>query len=103
MKSIIALLLLTACSTQQPKPAPAPKPQTPQFYRDYKETLSNCTNYVLDNPSNDVLRLAKADDVAISKDWVALESEPHEPCGEKFKVTVLRPRDKQTQDLLNGL
>ena len=67
MKTLIVLLLLTACSTQQPKPAPQPKPQTPQFYRDYKETLSNCTNYVLDNPSNDVLRLAKADDVAIGK------------------------------------
>lgn len=39
----------------------------------------------------------------ISKDWVALESEPHEPCGERYKVTVLRPRDKKTQDLLNGL
>ena len=63
MKTLFALLLLTACSTQQP----APKPQTPQFYRDYKETLSNCINYVLDNPSNDVLRLAKADDVAIGK------------------------------------
>jgi hypothetical protein len=67
MKTLFVLLLLTACSTQQPKPAPQPKPQTPQFYRDYKETLSNCTNYVLDNPSNDVLRLAKADDVAIGK------------------------------------
>jgi hypothetical protein len=67
MKTLLVLLLLTACSTQQPKPTPQAKPQTPQFYRDYKETLSNCTNYVLDNPSNDVLRLAKADDVAIGK------------------------------------
>jgi hypothetical protein len=30
-------------------------------------TLSNCTGYVINNPSNDVLRLAKADDVAIGK------------------------------------
>jgi hypothetical protein len=37
----------------------------------------------------------------ISKDWVAIQSEPHEPCGERYKVTVLRPRDKKTQDLLN--
>lgn len=37
----------------------------------------------------------------ISKDWVALESVPHEPCGERFKITVLRPRDKEIEDLLN--
>jgi hypothetical protein len=67
MKTLFVLSLLTACSTQQPKSTPQPKPQTSQFYRDYKGTLSNCTNYVLDNPSNDVLRLAKADDVAIGK------------------------------------
>ena len=71
MKTLFVLLLLGACSTQQPKPTaqakPMPVKETPQFYRDYKETLANCTNYVLDNPSNDVLRLAKADDVAIGK------------------------------------
>jgi hypothetical protein len=63
MKTLFVLLLLAACSTQQPQP----KPETPQFYRDYKMTLSNCTGYVINNPSNDVLRLAKADDVAIGK------------------------------------
>jgi len=65
MKTLFVLLTLTACSTV--KPTPQPKPETPQFYRDYKMTLSNCTRYVVDNPSNDVLRLAKADDVAIGK------------------------------------
>lgn len=63
MKTLFVLLTLTACSTVKP----TPKPETPQFYRDYKMTLSNCTRYVVDNPSNDVLRLAKADDVAIGK------------------------------------
>jgi hypothetical protein len=64
MKTVfIMMVLATACSTAKPQP----KPQTPQFYRDYKMTLSNCTGYVIDNPSNDVLRLAKADDVAIGK------------------------------------
>lgn len=66
MKTVfIMMILATACSTQQLKPQP--KPETPQFYRDYKMTLSNCTGYVINNPSNDVLRLAKADDVAIGK------------------------------------
>lgn len=65
MKTLFVLLTLTACSTVKPKPQP--KPETPQFYRDYKMTLSNCTGYVINNPSNDVLRLAKADDVAIGK------------------------------------
>lgn len=55
----LPLLFLISCAT--------PKPETPQFYRDYKLQLVRCTNYVLDNPSNDVLRLAKADDVAIGK------------------------------------
>jgi hypothetical protein len=72
MKTIlIMLVLVTACSTQQPKSTaqaqPKPIRETPQFYRDYKITLSYCTNYILDNPSNDVLRLARADDVAIGK------------------------------------
>ena len=65
MKTLFILLTVTACSTV--KPTPQPKLQTPQFYRDYKMTLSNCTGYVINNPSNDVLRLAKADDVAIGK------------------------------------
>jgi len=65
MKTLFILLTVTACSTV--KPTPQPKRETPQFYRDYKMTLSNCTRYVVDNPSNDVLRLAKADDVAIGK------------------------------------
>jgi hypothetical protein len=37
----------------------------------------------------------------MTKEWVGLESKPHEPCGERFKITVLRPRDKKTQELLN--
>jgi hypothetical protein len=66
----LLLVLLVSCASA-PKPQPTLQPQIvdykKMFYREYKMTLSNCINYVLDNPSNDVLRLAKADDVAIGK------------------------------------
>ena len=38
----------------------------------------------------------------ITKDWVGLESEPHEPCGQRFKISILKPRDKETRKLLEG-
>jgi hypothetical protein len=51
-------------------------------------TESNCYNCGIEVELNTPV---------ITKDWVGLESEPHEPCGERFKVTVLRPRNIQKE------
>ena len=55
------------------------------------KTQSNCYNCNIEVELNIPI---------ISKNWVGIESEPHEPCGERFVVCVLRPRDKETQELL---
>lgn len=62
---LLLLILLAGCATNPN----TNKPEKPgiEFYRAYKTALSKCIVYVIDNPSNDVLRLAKADDVAIGK------------------------------------
>ena len=66
-KLLLICLMISACSTTKPVAKPTPEFSTPKLYRVYKETLSNCITYVLDNPSNDVLRFAKADDPAVGK------------------------------------
>lgn len=57
---LLLLFLLISCSS-------TPKVDNKQGYRDYKLIVSQCTGFVIDNPSNDVLRFAQLDDPAIGK------------------------------------